>query len=441
MKTIELSAITIPKRQREKHSPAHISDLKKSILSKGLLHPPVLTLSNELVAGYGRLLAIKELHEDGLAFSCDNMVIDPGWLPYISISDLNSSDLAEAELEENLLRANLSWEETARAKVLILNLRQQQYMNITRTDVAREIAEKSGKSPNAENLQLMQSELVVKHLDNPRVKNSKTLAEAHRAVQDLYSARLRADLVTKGLVKVEHQILLGDCRTILPELPSGTFDTILCDPPYGIKADEMKRTAKHLYEDDPAYGLEINKLIIKEGFRLLKPRGIAFLFCDVEHFVELRNYATQQAFTPWRCPLIWHKGAEGHAPWGKGGFVRTYEMCLFFVKGEKELKGGGSDVKEFKRPQRSTRGHAAEKPAALLGHLLSLAGDAGDMVLDPCCGSGPILEAATAQRMKCTAIELDPDYHALACARLTAHAEFELGVEEQEEETADELLV
>lgn len=113
-------------------------------------------------------------------------------------------------------------------------------------------------------------------------------------------------------------------------------------------------------------------------------------------------------------------------------------MCLFFVKGEKELKGGGPDVKSFKRPARSERGHAAEKPVSLLGYLLSISGDAGDHILDPCCGSGPVLEAATAQRMKATAIEIDPDYHALACARFTTPAELEL--EAQEEEPVEELL-
>ena len=422
MKTTAISEVIISQRQREKHAPAHIESLKKSILSKGLLHPPVLTSNLTLVAGMGRYLAMKELHEDGLAFSCDGGPVAPGRLPYLTISDLSPADLAEAELEENILRCELTWQEFSQARVLILNLRKSQEPDISRRAVAGEIAERSGKGLNAENLALMQSEAVVKHLDNPLVANSKSLREAHRVVQDMYADKLRAQLVAKGLVKTEHQVILGDCRVELPKLSSGSFDTILCDPPYGIKADEMKRTAKHEYEDDPAYGLEITKTILREGFRLLKPRGIAFIFCDFEHFKEIREYAQQQGFTAWRSPIIWQKGEEGHAPWGKGGFVRTYEIFGFFTKGQKELKGGGPDIKRFARPPRSERGHAAEKPVALLAHLLSIAGDRGDWVLDPCCGSGPVLEAGTAQGMKVTAIELSPDYHSQAVARLAAEA-------------------
>ena len=44
------------------------------------------------------------------------------------------------------------------------------------------------------------------------------------------------------------------------------------------------------------------------------------------------------------------------------------------------------------------------------------------------------MEAASAQKMKCIAIELDPDYHALAVARLTAPtAESEPLVEAEDE--------
>ena len=36
----------------------------------------------------------------------------------------------------------------------------------------------------------------------------------------------------------ECRLILGDCREVLPLLP--TFDLILTDPPYGIGADKSK---------------------------------------------------------------------------------------------------------------------------------------------------------------------------------------------------------
>ena len=79
--------------------------------------------------------------------------------------------------------------------------------------------------------------------------------------------------------------------------------------------------------------------------------------------------------------------------------------------------------------------HAAEKPNELLSHLISLCCDPGDTILDPCAGSGPIFDAATSQRCKATGIEIDPEYHAIACSRLAGKPE-----ETSAEGAAKELL-
>jgi DNA modification methylase len=94
------------------------------------------------------------------------------------------------------------------------------------------------------------------------------------------------------------------------------------------------------------------------------------------------------------------------------------------VKGQKELyHPGGADVIEAGRVKRGDRTHAAEKPIALLRHLLHLATIPGDLVLDPCCGSGSIFEAATLQKCRAIGIELDETYYTKAAARIQDLAE------------------
>jgi site-specific DNA-methyltransferase (adenine-specific) len=444
VKTIPISEVVIPPRQRTSIEPQPLRELKGSILSKGLMHCPLLSAKEDgslhLVAGERRLTAMRELHEDGHTFLHDAQEVPKGHIPYSLVGDLNLADLAEAELEENLLRADLTFMEQAEARVLIHNLRTQQNPTQTIADTARELSTRSGKTEVAERDHLTRAIEVVKHAASPRVKAAKSLREAHRIILDDQAASFRATLVQLGAVKTDHQVILGDCIKILPTLSTGSFDTILCDPPYGINADEMKKTAKHHYDDSPENAMAVCKHILQQGFRLLKPRGNLFLFCDIDFFLELREYAKQQAFTPFRTPLIWQKGIEGQTPWGKLGFTRTYEICAYFTKGEKGLKGGGPDIKEFKRPPRGDRAHAAEKPVGLLSHLLSISGDIGDCVLDPCCGSGPIFEAATTAKMKATGIEIDPSYHALACARLTKEFEGATGNEFDDTATEQELL-
>ena len=147
------------------------------------------------------------------------------------------------------------------------------------------------------------------------------------------------------------------------------------------------------------------------------------MFTDIDIFKELREHAQRQGFSIWRTPVIWHKGDDGHSPLGRGGFVRTYEIFLVLIKGQKEFKAATPDIKSFKRAARSDRVHAAEKPIELLSHLISLCCERGDAVLDPCCGSGPIFEAATREAVKATGIEIDPEYHAIAASRLVQEAQ------------------
>ena len=125
------------------------------------------------------------------------------------------------------------------------------------------------------------------------------------------------------------------------------------------------------------------------------------------------------AWSVWRTPLIWHKGAEGgNAPWGRGGFIRTYEVLLFSTKGGQELRNpGGSDVFTFSRITRGAKRHAAEKPIELLSHLVALSCLPGAALLDPCAGSGSIIRAANNHRVSVTAVEKDESYYAEADAR------------------------
>jgi len=435
MRLAKLNEITIPDRQR-KDKPvselgAHIRELKTSILSKGLMHAPLLHNSPNglnLIAGECRLTSMRELHEEGHTFTYDGQPVPAGEIPYSLIGDLSLADLAEAELEENVLRAQLEWIDHSEARVLVHKLRQSQAEKAglpepTLSSTAEHLAEKSGKSPGAERITLMRAMDVSEHKENPRVKAAKSLREAHRIVLDMQASSFRAKLHSLNPTRTDHTLLLGDCKEVLKSLPAGGFDLILTDPPYGIGADQMKKTSKHFYDDSAEAALEVSKFIISEGFRLLKPRGHILMFTDFDIFKELRDHGARQGYSIWRTPVIWHKGDEGHSPLGRGGFVRTYEIFLCLIKGQKEFKAATPDVKSFKRAARSDRVHAAEKPIELLSHLISLTCEPGDSILDPTCGSGPIFEAATSQKVRATGVEIDPEYHALAAARLAGELE------------------
>ena len=422
-----IEEINIPPRQRSERPPGHIRDLKKSILSKGLLQPIVITESGDLVCGESRLIAIEELYKEGGKYKHNGEDVEGFHIPASYIHELSPADLAEAELEENLIRASLTWLEEQDAIALIHKLRVSQNPAHTQADTARELIEKTGNTLQVQQNKLTQAIVISENRDNPRVRAAKSPREAYMAVLDQQASAFKAKLMTTGVIKTNHQLIHGDCSLEMPKLEAGSVDLILSDPPYGIDVHKMKKQEKHFYDDSPELAIDIYTHIFREGFRLLKSRGLVFLFCDIEHFTRLRELSKQFAFTPWRTPVIWHKGQDGFAPWGREGFIRTYESILILSKGEKGLCApGGSDViKDITRTKRSERVHAAEKPVELFNYLLDRGAVAGDTILDPCMGSGPILEAASRMRMRCIGIEKDESYYAEACARLSKPAEEE----------------
>jgi site-specific DNA-methyltransferase (adenine-specific) len=76
-----------------------------------------------------------------------------------------------------------------------------------------------------------------------------------------------------------------------------------------------------------------------------------------------------------------------------------------------------SSVVDASAPRR--RQHIAEKPVAVLEHVLSIA-PPGGVVLDPFTGSGSALEAARRAGHPAIGIDLDERYCAIAAERVTA---------------------
>lgn len=432
LQLIPIEAIFVsPARQRRDPKLAKpLLELKRSILSKGLLHPPVLAHRAgspagepelQLVAGERRLIAIRELHADGVEFMFNGVVVPPNHCPYTLVGQLSLADLEEAELEENLLRLALPWQEAADAKLRIHELRQSQNPSQTRRDTAIELAAKSPEATTSEGIELKtlkMAETVKPYLELPAIKGAKSLHKAYNIVLDQKRAALASTLRKITSRTTQNRLIHGDFFEIAPSLEKGTFDLILSDPPYGINAHTQSFEKKHDYDDTKDYALSLYREILWKGFHLLKPQGHIFLFCDIDHFLSIRTFAEQHAWSTWRTPIIWQKGSEGPAPWGANGFQRTFEIGLFAAKGQRPLLiGPEPDIKLVSRVNRGARSHAAEKPPEFLRWILQLTCQPGARVLDPCAGSAPLLVAAKDLGLELTLIEKSETYYNSACLR------------------------
>jgi len=430
-------------RQRELGR-GHVGALKESILSKGLLHPPVVVrdgIKLRLVAGAHRLSAIRLCAEAGEVFAYNGSPIPPGQVPVTNVEDLSPADLLEAELEENIIRLEIAWQDRARALAAIHDLRTKDNPTQTFQDTAKELAARGSElSDRTLRREVRNATILAANLHRPSVAKARNATEAMGILLKEEEAKVEAALIERktksaSALPPDVRAVLGDMRLILPTLPAETYDLVIADLPYGIGADTggfRQRTVEHHnYDDSPDTARALMQTVISDCFRVCKSRANLFIFGDVDLFLVFKNMASAMGWKPFRTPIIWRKSeSEGLAPWGREGFRRTYEMIFWATKGQRGLLLSPTDVIEVKRVSRSDRRYGAEKPIELMRLLIECSTMPGDSVLDPCCGAGSTLAAARQLRRKALGIELDPGAHALAVVAATRDPVYSESVED-----------
>jgi site-specific DNA-methyltransferase (adenine-specific) len=349
----------------------------------------------------------------------------PPFVPYNCLDELDENSLLEAELEENVLRADLSVAETAAAygRLHAYRLLQASESGIPHTvkDTASEII---GREALGSARQRVDDLLIIsRHLENPDVAKAKSVSEAIKVIEKDLRAEHYSRLANSspGGVSTDYSLCRGDVREFLPRLPDGLFTCIVTDPPYGIDAGGFGDQAahRHTYDDRPEESRELYNLLASEGIRITRPQAHLYAFCDVRQFAELDLVFTLAGWKVWPFPLIWSKNG-GMLPDPKKGPRRSYETILFAIKGDKEVQLVANDVLSI--PMVSDPKRAAEKPADLYYDLLRRSVLPGDSVLDPFCGSGPIFPAAKRLRLKAVGIEKDPVAQGMAMEQINAPA-------------------
>lgn len=422
MKVISLTEIKIPEnRQRREFDPDGLRELAESILDKGLMNP--ITVRDDgvtLVAGERRLRAIISLSEKNKSFECDGAIIYPGRLPVVNLGDLSEFQIREAELEENIIRKDLTWQERAGALADLQALRQDQHGVYDRkanpegwstSDTISEIFGDGKPSQGKRLTSAVEDIRLASHLDDPEVASAKTKKEALKIVRKKAEKEKRARLAEKYDLSQEreHTIICDSAFTILPTLENETFDLIITDPPYGVDAQDFgsQADAKHEYVDDWDFAQSCYKLVAKEGWRVTKENAHVYAFCDIERFYLIRTLFEASGWQCFPSPLIWDKRPVGMLPYPDFGPRRTYETIIYAWKGERKLNGIFPDI--ISVPGVSKPIFGAQKPPELYNEILRRSAIPGDRVLDMFAGTGPLLPPSTQHRCRSTLIELNQD--------------------------------
>lgn len=451
---INIANILVPKnRQRKLLREDRVVELQDSIVMHGILHPivvrditdrdkadfPDIEMKDKfmLVAGETRLAAMRRIVEKGAAIKFAGAALPASLIPCTLLGELDELKAAEVELEENTRRTDLTWQDQAAAIKALNDLRQAQRLakinsalnnpalapeslilkeiapEYTLTDLAEEV---TGHTIGGYVTKVSNALIVAEHLDNPAVREARSLKEAMKALRREEETKSRIALareVGRSYSSANLKVLKQDALDFMRDTANlEQFNLILTDPPYGMGADEFGDSGTpslrhtHEYEDN----LETWKPLMIEwaelSYKVAALQAHAYVFCDIDRFQDLKLFMTMAGWYVFRTPLIWKKGNSGRVPLPDRGPRRQYEIILYAIKGAKKVNAIYTDVidcpaDDSKFPQ----SHAAQKPVGLYLNLMLRSAKAGDKVLDTFAGSGTIFEAA--YKMQCDAVGIE----------------------------------
>ena len=244
---------------------------------------------------------------------------------------------------------------------------------------------------------------------------------------------------------------LGDCLDVMREIPDGSVDMVMTDPPFGTTACKWDSVIPF----EPMWG-QLKRIVKPNGAIVLmasQPFTSALVMSNVKMFkyewIWGKNLPTGFA-TAGFMPMKSHENVCVFVQSGKPQFNKQPTKSLISDRafgGKQKRHIGKKDgaygslsntndiaIKKYVSPRSllqlpcvpraSGTVHPTQKPVALMEYLISTYTNAGETVLDFTCGSGTTGVGAANTGRRFIGIERDPDYFAIAQARIrTAQAD------------------
>lgn len=245
----------------------------------------------------------------------------------------------------------------------------------------------------------------------------------------------------KDVVTNEYSLLYGDCLERMKEIPSGSVDLILTDPPYGttqcrwdsiINLDEMWVELKRIIKQNGAILLcaqtPFDKVLGVSNLNMLKYEWIWEKTTATGHlnakkmpmkahenilvfYDKLPTYNPQKTFGHVRKTSTADRSKLGGECYGDQEGVTVYDSTERYPR----------SVQLFSTDKQKTSLHPTQKPAALMEYLVKTYSNEGERVLDFTMGSGTTGVACMNTNRKFIGIELDDKCFNIACSRILSN--------------------
>lgn len=399
-------------RQREgigggKQAEEKMKELMASIEKNGLFNPILIDGQDKLIAGYRRTIAHKRLGRTEV--------------PALRRESLTDLQREEIELDENIQRQDLTWQERAAAVAKIHEIKKAQDPNWSQIDTAAVI----GK----ERQQVRESISLVTMMEHfPQLKKAKNMFQAVNQMKSLAKGMLRVQDVKENPIdygRLEEKILLGDSVELIKSIPDESFHHIITDPPFGIDFDSRisdGTDAVTQYEDSAKSYRRILGMA-PDLYRVLKPDGFCIWFLGITWYEEAKSVFRSAGFTVDEIPIIWDRsGGKTFSRRGDRYFKRGYDIALHCLKGNAELtKRDRANIFRFDPPDNSETEQSVERPIELYAELINYLSLRGETIADFFVGSGSCAAAAAINKRDFFGIEQDPVRRARALKKIQAN--------------------
>ena len=224
------------------------------------------------------------------------------------------------------------------------------------------------------------------------------------------------------------EIYCGDALVLMKDIPAGSIDLIVTDPPFAIdfeaKRSNYNRTQGRVIEGyneiprEKYYDFTVSWM--KEAYRVLKRSGSMYVFSGWTNLKDILNAIDDVGFITINH-IIWK---YQFGVFTKRRFVTSHYHILFVVKDERSYKFNKvehypEDVWVINREYWTGKVRTPTKlPLELVKKILLFSSDEGDIVLDPFGGSGTVAVAAKMLGRHFLGFEIVPEYCELARERV-----------------------
>lgn len=395
-----LSNIWVDRIKRQRRELDGIPELAESISRVGLINPPVIRRSGELVAGERRLEAVRSL----------------GWtnLSVQIAEDMDPHEFHAIELEENIRRKNLSWQDECRAVEEYHQLRAAKEKGWT----TKQTAEALGMTPQ----EAGQRRDIARELakGNTRVAEAPKFSTARGIIQrdqERKAAALKETLAGPKPEPPAVPIIQADFIEWQKTYSGEKFNFLHCDFPYGVGAQKMdmqdaSANLEHgTYEDDFHIYMALLDALHRAMDNVVAESAHLMFWFSMTHYNYTLSRLTDMGWKVDSFPLIWYKSDNsGIVPDPSRGPRRVYETCFFAHRGDRKIVTPVSNA--FAHSVTNTI-HMSEKPLPMLRHFTRMIVDEYTRALDPTAGSGNAVIAVKYGGGESFGLEINPEF----CAR------------------------